>query len=323
MKLTKRTKVIALTTIAIIIILFAGTSCFMGYLVFTGSTQLVSNEDTSDVSDSFWEKYGINYEEFCQNFLIEKMEITSSFDGHIIPADYIYAQCSNGNKNHKTVVLVHGLGGNRYTNYPVAAMFLEYGYNVVTFDQRSSGENTAKYTTFGYWEKYDLADCIDYVRKNAKGQIVGVWGTSFGGATAGLAVGEEDIEKQVDFLILDCPVSSMQWMVEEEMKKMDMGILVSYMVWCGNFINEIKLGFGYQDAEVSKAMSGTKLPVLIINSRADEVTPYFMGQSIYDGIHGENKQLWTVKDSGHAEIWLDYNQEYRNKVAALLLNLEQ
>lgn len=48
------------------------------------------------------------------------------------------------------VSLVYGLGGNRYTNYPIEEMFLQKGYNVLTYDQRSSNENTAQYTTFGY-----------------------------------------------------------------------------------------------------------------------------------------------------------------------------
>ena len=129
---------------------------------------------------------------------------------------------------------------------------LQKGYNVLTYDQRSSNENTAQYTTFGYWEKYDLIDYIDYVHSYAPEQVIGVWGTSFGGATAGPAMGEKDVERKVDFLILDCPVSDMKWMVEEEMRKMDIGLPISYMTFCGNVINKIKLGFGYDDANVMK-----------------------------------------------------------------------
>lgn len=51
-------------------------------------------------------------------YTIEKVEITSTFDEHMIPADYIYALGEEGDKNNPTVILVHGLGGNRYTNYP-------------------------------------------------------------------------------------------------------------------------------------------------------------------------------------------------------------
>lgn len=65
------------------------------------------------------------------------------------------------------------------------------------------------------------------------------------------------------------------------------------------------------DADVSKAVRGAETPVLIINSKKDEMTPYFMGKEIYDALPGKGKKLWTVEDSSHAEVWFDQNLEYR------------
>lgn len=313
----KRTKIIVFI-FAIFLLLFLGMSYYIGTQVFMGSTQLVTCEKTSQVKDSFWKEYGIDYDSFCNTYTIEKLAVTSTFDGHTIPGDYIYALGAEGNKDNQTVILVHGLGGNRYTNYPLAEMFLQKGYNVLTYDQRSSNENTARYTTFGYWEKYDLADCIDYAYGQAPEQVIGVWGTSFGGATAGLAMENKEVEEKIDFLILDCPVSSMKWMVEEEMRQMDTGLPTAYMTFCGNIFNKVKLGFGYEDADVSSAIARIEIPVLIINSKGDTTTPQFMGQEIYDAIHGAKKTIWTVEDSEHTEMWLEYNQEYREKVDELL-----
>jgi len=322
MKKITKLKLIIGGIVFIGLIVTIGMSYFIGSQVFMASTQLVTNEGTTGVGDSFFEKYGINNDEFYSTYNIEKIEIISSFDGHVIPADYIFATESGNSKDNKTVILVHGLGGNRYSNYPVAEMFLEQGYNVLTYDQRSSNENTAQYTTFGFWEKYDLIDYIDYIRTYAPEQVIGVWGTSFGGATAGLALGYNNTANNIDFLVLDCPVSSMKWMVEEEMRNMDIGIPVSYMTWCGNVVNKLNLGFAYSDAEVSEAVSNINIPVLIINSEVDTVTPYFMGKDIYDSIQGENKKIWTVSDSKHTEMWLDHNQEYRDKVAELLESIK-
>lgn len=317
-KSKKKIKIILSVITLLMIFLFLGFSYFMGSQIVSASTQLVTNEGTKDTPDSFWERYGIDRENFTKTYKIEKLEIASTFGDHTIPADYIYAKQSQDSKDNKTVVLVHGLGGNRYSNYPLAEMFLEQGYNVITYDQRSSNENTAPNTTFGYWEKYDLMDCINYVKENSPTQILGVWGTSFGGATAGLAMGHEDTEQKVDFLILDCPVSSMKWMIEEEMKTLNTGMPISYLTWCGNIINKLKLGFTYDDADVSNAMKDIEIPVLIINSEVDKVTPYFMGKEIYDSIKGNNKWIWTVEDSEHTNMWEDYNQEYRDRVSELM-----
>ena len=36
----------------------------------------------------------MSYEEFCEKYKPEKVEIISTFDGHVIPGDYIYARQS-------------------------------------------------------------------------------------------------------------------------------------------------------------------------------------------------------------------------------------
>lgn len=54
----------------------------------------------------------------------------------------------------------------------------------------------------------------------------------------------------------------------------------------------------------------------------DTVTPYFMGKDIYDSIKGTNKQIWTVEDSEHVMMWIEYNREYREKVTQLLDSIE-
>ena len=172
-------------------------------------TQLVTCEDTAYVEDGFWNKYNMEYESFCNTYTIEEIDITSTFDSHIIPADYNMHQVLKETKTIKRLFLSMALAANRYTNYPIAEMFLEKGYNIITYDQRSSNENTAQYTTFGYWEKYDLIDYINYVSEQALKQEIGIWGTSFGGATAGLAMENKEIENKIDFLILDCPISEM------------------------------------------------------------------------------------------------------------------
>lgn len=313
----KKLKIVLICFAVILIVVFLGMSYFIGVQVFENSTQLVTNENTSGVNDSFWEKYQMDYAAFADRYKIEGIKIESSFDGHTIPGDYIYSENADG-KDWDTVVLVHGLGGNKYSNYPLAEYFLEKGYNVITYDQRSSGENTAQYTTFGYWEKYDARDMVDYVVANATGKQIGVWGTSFGGATVGLALADEKMNDLVDFAILDCPVSSMESMVAAELGNMKIGIPVKYMMFCGNIINKQKLGFSYAEAEVPDAVADTKVPLLIINSKADTLTPYFMGKDIYDAVKQEDKQIWTVKDSQHTGMWLDYNEEYRAKMDEFL-----
>ena len=43
----------------------------------------------------------------------------------------------------------------------------------------------------------------------------------------------------------------------------------SYMTFCGNIINKMKLGFSYDDANVCDKIADIEIPVLVINSEAD------------------------------------------------------
>ncbi|MDO5558900.1 MAG: alpha/beta hydrolase [Oscillospiraceae bacterium] len=310
----KKVSIILGIIAAVIILLLAGFSYYVGNQVFEGSTRLITNEETREVPDGFWDDYGIDYDEFCDKYKVEKTEITSSLDGHTIPADYIWSY----NKNNNVVVMVHGLGGNRFTNYPIAKFFLENGYNVVTYDQRSTNENMAERSTFGYLEKYDLIDCINFAQQYALGYKIGVWGESFGGATAVQGAAFEKTQDYLSFLILDCPVSSMEWMVTEEMKSMNTGMPVGYMAWCGNFVNKMKLGFTYKDADSAQAAKKITIPSLVINSETDTITPYFMGKDIFDNLASTDKELWTVDDCGHTEMWLKHNKEYQNRVLKII-----
>ena len=303
----KRFLIISAVIMAILLLLTVGGSYYIGLQVFEGSTQLVSPEDTKEVKDSFWTTMNMNPEEFKASYAIENISETSTFDGHIIPGDYI----NSGDEHDKLVIMIHGLGGNRYTNYPVAKCFVEMGYDVITFDQRSSNENTAERTTYGYWEKYDVIDLIDYAEKKYPGINIGIWGTSFGGATAIQAVASLDDQSKIDFMILDCPLGNVEYMISAEMDKMNTGIPTEYMLWLGNMINKQKLGFSYEDANSINIAKKVNVPSLIINSKADEMTPFFMGEEIYNNINCDNKEMWTVDDSEHACIWEDHTYEYK------------
>ena len=91
-KAGKKKKYIVLSLsigIASLVVVFIGVSYFIGTQIVTASTQLVTPEDTTGVSDTFWDKHGVDYDAFCDKYTIESINITSSFDGHSIPFDFI------------------------------------------------------------------------------------------------------------------------------------------------------------------------------------------------------------------------------------------
>lgn len=313
MKKKKIFKIFGLTLCVVLLFGIIGTCYFIGISVFNGSMQLSHNENTGiEDAKRYFKTIDFDLDEFKANYIIETIQIESTLDGHMIPADHISI---NGDKDSDTVIMVHGLGGSRLTNYPVANMFLESGYNVITYDQRSSGENIAKYTTGGYLESKDLGDYVVYLNKFINNdKTIGIWGISYGGATTGIYLGSDQANESIDFAILDCPMSNISYMISTEMEQMDIGIPIDFMLSMGNIITKMKLGFSYKDTNVCNYIDKTKVPLLIINSKADEITPYFMGEEIYNSVMHQNKKIFTVEDSKHAEIDIDYPDEYKNNI---------
>lgn len=282
------------------IILFVGIgggialSGFVGISVYNGLTnaypreETIENIKTSEVEMEIMENY----------FEVEEAVISSSFGDHEIPILYI-----RDKDNENIAVMVHGMGGTKETVLNPAALLLELGYNVVTIDQRNSGGNTADTNTFGILESYDIIDAVNY----AKGEIgekskILLWGESYGGASAAIALGRE--ESNIDYLVLDCPVSDGEVFLKEVLQEIEdeQGLPVPYMLFTGNLVTKYKLGYDFSDFNAGKWLAETSTPTLIFNSKKDTVTPEYMGKDLYGAIPHSKKMLVTSESSPHIEI---------------------
>lgn len=309
MKKRKVLRRIIIFIVVTVVISIVCTCFFTAKGVFAGSMQLVDNQLTSlESGRKSLAAAHFDLENLQNKYCIEEVQIKSTDANHSIPASYITI---GGIRDNNTVILVHGLGGNRFSVYPIAEKFLENGFNVIAYDQRSSGENQAQYTTFGYLESRDLNDYINYVDSTiGKDKKIVLWGTSFGGATVGIAMGGAIAKKRVAGAILDSPLSSMRDMIKSSMMQMDKNLPVDFMLFMGNVATKIKLGFSYNDADVCNYVSLSDIPLLVINSRADKITPYYMGENIFKAAKNPIKEMYTVEDSAHAKIFRDYKDEY-------------
>ena len=324
----KTVKVILWVLLALIVIAAAGISVFTGDQVVKNSTRLSEAVDKIEIPYNVFKSYHMDYDAFSAKYRVETLSLTSSQkDGHAIPADYIYAEGAE-DKDHDTVIMVHGMGGNRMTVFPVAQVFLENGWNVIAYDQRGSGENHTSVNTFGYLEKFDLLDCADKVREWAPEKRLGVWGTSFGGLTAVLAVCDSrlGLTGDTDFLVLDCPLSNMEDELRLVIESEDMGIPTDYLIWTGNLMNKAELGFFYSDADGRKIIRERmkeNVPLLVFISGKDELAPYPMGADMAEVYPGTDKTLINFEDSEHVDGWKDHEPEYRAAVESLLRSIGQ
>ncbi|WP_306483105.1 alpha/beta hydrolase [Anaerococcus sp.] len=298
-------------TLTIIIILFIGFSIFIGKATFDGMTENVSREETNKNLASYNEAYN----EFAQGKDIKEIKIKSSEDGHEIPAVFIENPQAKG-----IFLMVHGMGGTKYSLSTQGQIFYDLGFSLLIYDQRNSGDNLAPYNTYGVLESLDCLDAIDYIKKEYPDEKIILYGESYGGATSLIAASRDS--SNIDYLILDCPLGDSREMVDEVLAKVEEEekIPQSFMRFLGNSFLKMKLGFGLEDIDSTKwaRQADISIPVLVINSKIDIMTPYHMGREVYESINSSKKEIYTGEDFGHCEFSKTDPEGFKNLIGTFL-----
>lgn len=282
---------IFLGLLILLIIGAIGISIFIGKAVFDGYTNAVSREETIKNSQEFKK----DYDDLLENYKLEKIEIEDQDLDHRVPA--IFAK-KPGNKN--VAVLVHGMGGTKETVAPIMKTFLESGYDAIAYDQRNSGENMADFNTSGLLESEDTRAVIDYIREKYQDGKLILWGESYGGITSVIATGKDDTN--IDYLILESPVSNGFDMIENVMKDISkkQGVPLDFMIKTGDLYSKVKLGISFSDMDGREYIKNIEIPVLITHSKIDKVTPPYMAEDLYAAKADDKKELITVDGYKHA-----------------------
>lgn len=300
---------IFLFILGFVIVGLTGVSYFTGKAVFDGYTNAVSREET--IKNSM--EYKNDYEDLRNNYDFQRLMIDNPKADHKIPA--IYAK-KEGNKD--VAVLVHGMGGTKETVSPIMKIFLDMGYDVIAYDQRNAGENEAPYNTFGVLESDDTRAVIDYIAPAYKnpykmGKLI-LWGESYGGLTSVIAAGRD--ETNIDYLILECPVSNGFDMIEPVMEDVskDQGIPLDFLISTGDWYGKAALGYKFADMDGRKWIKNVSIPTLITNSSIDTVTPPYMGEDLFNALGDASKELVTIDDYKHASFPYEARGEYQKVV---------
>lgn len=293
----------------LIIIGAIGISIFIGKAVFDGYTNAVSREETIRNSQEFKK----DYNNLVKNYKLEKIDIENQDLDHKIPA--IFAKKA-GNKN--IAVLVHGMGGTKETVAPIMKTFLDLGYDVLAYDQRNSGENSADYNTFGVLEANDARAVIDNIKEKYPDGKVVLWGESMGALTSVIAAGKDS--SNIDYLILESPVSNSLTMIEDEMRDIakEQGIPLDYLVRMGDWYSKLKLGYNFADMDGTTYMKNITIPTLITNSNADTLTPPYMAEDLYKAKKDSKKERITIDGYKHATFAYEDRGGYKKIVKDFL-----
>lgn len=301
----RRGKIIGIIICVLVIVAVLAFGIFIGSETFKGLTNTSPREETLENAKSYMDRY----DDFVKDKEVKEIKIKSSKYDYEIPAIFI-----KNPKGSDLAVMVHGMGGTKYSMYQQGEVLYDLGYSLLIYDQRNSGDNMCESSTFGVLESYDCLDALDYAKKslNENNNIL-LYGQSYGGATALIAASRDD--SNIDYLVLDCPVADSNELVDEVFKNVEkkQGLPAWIMRFTGNIFLKLKLGFSLDDIDASKWAKDSNIqsPTLIINSDSDTVTPYHMGEEIYKAIVNNKKELYTSKGYDHLKFSETNPEEFK------------
>jgi dipeptidyl aminopeptidase/acylaminoacyl peptidase len=217
-----------------------------------------------------------------------------------------------GTENGATVILVHGLGGNRAQLLDDAALLVANGYGVLLLDLRNSGESEGDRTTLGYMEALDIGGALAFLgtQPNSDAERVGLLGHSMGGATAILAAARYP---QIKAVITESTFTSVEDNVSDSLKALT-GLPPFPFAPLVAWFSEREAGIDISQISPLDAI-GTISPraVMIVHGELDEVISSENAPRLYAAA-GEPKELYIIPNAGHAGLLQTQPEEYRRRI---------
>lgn len=206
-------------------------------------------------------------------------------------------------------IICHGYRGFAMKDSSGAAKAcLTYGHNMIIIDQRGHGKSGSNTTCFGLKERYDILEWARYAYKRfGKDVPIFLNGASMGGNAVLMSIAL-DLPKTVVGVISDGAFSAPSDVIKFTIEYQHIPkILLPYPT---TYIAGLFCGFNLNASSAVKAVSNSKMPILLFHGTTDTIVPYKMAQRIFDASISENKFLHLFEGAGHVLCYATNPDKY-------------
>jgi len=231
-----------------------------------------------------------------------------------------------------TVIVAHGIDGNRSDMLPRALFLYRNHYNTLVVDLRGHGDSGGNYATPGYVEAYDILGAVSYLRqtRHQPGPIA-VLGHSYGAVAALYAA---SLSRQITAVVADSAYISFENMMRRATILLAQDPERSYwdrlgLRLAGSRIAEwIVLPVYYlrtgvwpssREADVLNAIPAIgNRPILFIAGQRDRICPPENTRQMYDSALSPHKALLIVPNAEHDTTFVTDPSLYSDTVVRFL-----
>lgn len=304
------TYIIILIIIAIIVIVFFLAT---GLYIFKSTV----TRELHDIEKSYTRYVENNlFNEALYNSASKEDITLKSFDGLNLTSTLIM----NENPTNKFIVLVHGVSICYVGSLKYFDIFYKNGFNILIVNQRRHGKSEGKYSTYGFYEKYDVNMWIEYLKSRFGNDIIlGLHGESMG---AGTVMETIPLNDSIKFVIEDCGYSNFHELIRFQIthaykNRLVRKILRPSLIFA-NFFMKTKAKFSMKKIVPIDIVSSTSLPMMFIHGKEDYFVPWYMAVDLYKAKTKGYKELYLVECAKHAEA-LEVNKIlYEKKIMTFI-----
>ncbi|WP_075841271.1 alpha/beta hydrolase [Clostridium perfringens] len=304
------TYIIILIIIAIIVIVFFLAT---GLYIFKSTV----TRELHDIEKSYTRYVENNlFDEALYNSASKEYITLKSFDGLNLTSTLIM----NENPTNKFIVLVHGVSICYVGSLKYFDIFYKNGFNILIVNQRRHGKSEGKYSTYGFYEKYDVNMWIEYLKSRFGNDIIlGLHGESMG---AGTVMETIPLNDSIKFVIEDCGYSNFHELIGFQIthaykNRLVRKILRPSLIFA-NFFMKTKAKFSMKKIVPIDIVSSTSLPMMFVHGKEDYFVPWYMAVDLYKAKTKGYKELYLVEGAKHAEA-LEVNKIlYEKKIMTFI-----
>ncbi|AMN36809.1 alpha/beta hydrolase [Clostridium perfringens] len=304
------TYIIILIIIAIIVIVFFLAT---GLYIFKSTV----TRELHDIEKSYTRYVENNlFDEALYNSASKEDITLKSFDGLNLTSTLIM----NENPTNKFIVLVHGVSICYVGSLKYFDIFYKNGFNILIVNQRRHGKSEGKYSTYGFYEKYDVNMWIEYLKSRFGNDIIlGLHGESMG---AGTVMETIPLNDSIKFVIEDCGYSNFHELIGFQIthaykNRLVRKILRPSLIFA-NFFMKTKAKFSMKKIVPIDIVSSTSLPMMFVHGKEDYFVPWYMAVDLYKAKTKGYKELYLVEGAKHAEA-LEVNKIlYEKKIMTFI-----
>ena len=224
-------------------------------------------------------------------------------------------------------LMVHGYRSSSLGDFSGAVKpIYDMGYSLFMIDQRGHGRSEGGNVCFGSFERYDVVDWANYIKKRWPGLPVVADGVSMGAGTVMLACGV-GYPDNVRAIIADCgyttPGAICRCVLKKHMHLPAFPVYYGGRFWTKRLAKYDLDGFSATDALrrlTDKRLYPTPIPILIAHGRKDGFVPYSMSEENVKALEDGDGNLlpfaefFTAEEADHGMSFL---KDYDGYMAAL------